>query len=1527
MTAIEGYRLSSQQRHLWNLLTDGSAPAYTAWCAVPLPDTTDTGLLREALARVVARNEILRTVFRRVPGVDVPLQVIVDDEQAFAFDVHDLGPFTAEERQRRYEALRQEARSRSFDLESGPLLHAALIRPVGKPAQARLLLSMPALCADEASLRNLVRELDRSYAALVEGGKPDGDPLQYADFAQWQSDLLSAEEFVLEREYWVSRNPAALVGPELPFTVTAGEQGEFRPQALRLDPPADLLPGLKEAARRLGVDLPSVLLAGWHVLLQRTTAPTGLAVGVRYANRQAEELREALGVFAKYLPSTARPEPDTSFAAFARQVQAELREMGEVQEYFGWEQIEPRLAGPRDRAWYTAGFDWETAEPPGDGTLRPDEAEAVVERFQVRLSGREEAGFPLLTVWYDSATCDAGDIGVLAEQYLALLAAVVARPDTSVRSLTSVDRSAPDPAAVAPAPAVTAVHRRFEEQARLDPQRVAVRSAERTLTYARLNERANQLAHYLVKSGVGAEAPVGLCLDRSCELLVGLLGILKAGGAYVPLEPGLPLERRLAMLDGAGARVVVTVTEHAAALASPHRVVVRLDGDSARIEGESTADSQAPVATGQLAYAVFTSGSTGTPKAVGVGHGNLSAYLDGVTTVLDLPAGSDYAMLSTVAADLGNTTLFSALCTGGTLHVLPADHATDPVRLGEYLRRHPVDCLKIVPSHLRALLTGPQPEALLPARRLVLGGEAADWELIARVRELAPACRVLNHYGPTETTVGVLTHEVPAQPPRRAATVPLGHPLPHARVHVLDEAMRPAPTWVEGEIHIGGAGVARGYLGRPGLTAERFVPDPFGPPGTRLYRTGDRARRLADGTVVFLGRDDDQVKLRGFRVELGEIEAVVRRHPAVREAAVLTHEDGAGTVRPVAYAVLDAGAAAVDLRAHCAQRLPDYMVPAAFVTLERLALTPGGKLDRRALPAPDFGRDAADVPYEAPVGPAEETLAGIWAQVLGLAQVGRHDDFFALGGDSILSIQVVARAARAGLSLTPKLLFRYPTVAKLAAAAESVPAAQPSAEQGPVTGPVPATPVQRWFLEQEPAAPHHYNQSLLLRVRTPMEPAALEAAVRELVAHHDALRLTLRHTSGGEWALENAGVDAPAGPLLSVVDLREVPAHRRPQAFADLAARTQASVDLGAGCLLRAVYARLGEADDRLLLVAHHLGVDGVSWRILLEDLAVAYEQAAGGAAIRLPAKTTSFRAWAERLRDYAVSPEAAEEIPYWAGKAAVGAGRSVPQDAPGDPAANTHGASRTTSVALSAQTTRELLRSAGSAGRATAQEVLLTALGRTLAKWTGEQRVVVDVEGHGREPRWDDVDLSRTVGWFTAIYPVLLDTAGEPGAALRRVREEMAGVPGGGLGYGLLRHGRADEAATPLRSAADPAVRFNYLGQVSEGGEAGALFTSAPESAGPTADPQGRRPYLLDVTAIVTGEQLQVSWTFCPLLHKPSTVEALSAAFVDHLRAVLAREETAPSESYLPQDFPLAGIDQDELDRITSMLQQTDQG
>ncbi|HVR99442.1 MAG TPA: amino acid adenylation domain-containing protein, partial [Thermoanaerobaculia bacterium] len=903
-----------------------------------------------------------------------------------------------------------------------------------------------------------------------------------------------------------------------------------------------------------------------------------------------------------------------------------------------------------------------------------------------------------------------------------------------------------------------------------------------------------------------------LCAERSAEMVIGVLGILEAGGAYVPMDPSYPADRLAWLWEDSGAPLLVTQERLAGRVPGSAGHEVFLD------HIPTNGLDEAPVLlSDHPAYAIYTSGSTGKPKGTLVGHSSLMGYLGWLHEGLGL-AGRALPLITSLSFDASLKQLLAPLLRGDTVWIPEHDAASQPAALLGELASRPGAALNCVPSLWRAMLDLIEADAapVPDLGTLLLGGEPLDAALVERTRAALPRVEVWNLYGPTEATANASFARVTA-----GGSPVIGRPAAASRLYVVDPRLEALPAGVPGELVIGGAGVARGYLGRPALTAERFVPDPFGEPGSRLYRTGDLARFRPDGQLKFLGRIDEQVKVRGFRIEPGEVEATLAAHPGVQRAVVVAREDG-GDRRLVAYVVTDGEVTPEGLRAFAGEVLPAYMVPSAVELLEALPLLPGGKVDRRALlrrPAPERAAAEPAGGRVLPRNEAEEVLAAVWREVLRLGEVGVEENFFELGGDSILSIQVVSRAARAGLRLTPRQVFEHPTVAGLAAVAQTV-RALPS-DSGPVTGPAVLTPIQRRFFEQELPYPEHFNQALMLEGEG-LRAEVLERAVARLLAHHDALRM--RYELGDEeWS--QTGV-APSGetPFMQI-DLAALPEAARRGARETAAAALQASLDLTRGPLLRAAL-WTGDGADRLLLAVHHLVVDGVSWRVLVEDLETLYrgEEPA--------AKTTSFQRWAGLLAERAGSPELAEQAAWWLERLR---GPVVPLPLDLEEGADTVGSADTVVVSLEEEETRALLQEVPRAYRTQINDVLLAALTEALGAWTGSRHLLVDLEGHGREDLFEGVDVSRTVGWFTALYPVVLDLDGVygPGATLKAVKERLRAVPDRGLGYGLLRYLATGEAAETLRRQRQAEVVLNYLGQLDQSAE-GRLLRGAAEPAGP---------------------------------------------------------------------------------------------
>ena len=1517
--ATQGFRLSLQQRYLWQ--AQGEGEVYCSQCAVLAVGYLAPEVLRQIFRDLVRCHEILRTVFRRRPGMKLPIQVVASNAEP---DWVDLGgePWgggdETDERALAADLLRQH-RARPWDLAVSSPLRLSLL-PLA-PQRNLLLVSLPAVCADPVTLRNLIARAAESYRLTLARRQPEEDPLQYADFAQWQDEMLGEEDAEAQagKAFWAAFDPSRFDAVRLPIET---ESPAGRPFAPSVKPLAlDVVPAgrLEEIAASAGVPLPTLFFTAWQVLLWRLCGREDLVIGRSFDGRGYSALQEALGPFARDLPMRVSLTGGERFRNLLERVREAEDKTERMQEFGGLDR-----ASPARFAVVFESEEWSPWHPVPGLEMSLCSRHCCRGRFKLKLCAVRVGERTTLELHYDPEVLPEHEASGWVERLQTLLEDAATHPDRMVGDLDVLGRTDREQFASFNATEwsfgeAATLQARFAEQAARVPEAPAVAAENRLLTYSQLDRRANQLARHLRHLGVGAEDRVAILLERSEAPVVALLGVLKAGGVYLPLDPVFPRQRLAVMLGDAAVAAVVTEAGLLELLPDCGTPVVCLDRDADLLASYGTGEPESVTLPDHLAYVLFTSGSTGRPKGVAVEHRQLVNYTDGILVQLAPPPAASFALVSTFAADLGNTMVFPALLSGGCLHVLSQERAASPSALAEYFRRHAIDYLKIVPSHLSALLVSSEAADLLPRRLLVVGGEASSWDLAERVGMLSAGCRILNHYGPTEATVGVLAWPVDRERKAgSAARLPLGRPLANSAVHLLDPRQQPVPPGVEGEICIGGAGLARGYLGRPELTAERFIPDSFAAgPGKRLYRTGDLARFRPDGTIEFLGRLDHQIKIRGFRIELGEIGAVLAQHPEVWEAVVNLREDGSGDGRLVAYAVPRQGKqpAADDLRAFLRQRLPEYMIPASFVTLRSLPLTPNGKVDFKALPAPERTAER-ERPYVPPATPSETRLAEIWSQVLGKERLSIQDNFFDLGGDSILAIQVVARANRAGLRLTPKQLFEHQTIARLAAVAGSGP--EILAEQGTVTGAVPLTPIQRWFFAQGFRNQHHWNQSLLLEVAPAVTPAVLDAALLCLVGHHDALRSRFEPAPGGFRQMIAARETAA---LLGRVDLSGLPQSGREQALETAAGEIQASLDIARGPLLRAaLFALRGGERERLLLAVHHLVVDGVSWRVLLEDLETVCRQIGGGGAAALPPKTTAFQQWAERLAAHAQCAALDGELTSWL--AAVPATAiPLPRDHAGGDL--TVGTERAVAVSLEPEETRALLQDVSAVYRTQIEDVLLAALVRGFGRWTGRASLLVEMEGHGREPLFDDLDVSRTVGWFTTHFPLWLDLGrcAGPGEALLAVKERVRSVPNRGIGYGLLRYLREEEGGRALGALGEPQVKLNYLGQLDPALAGATLLRPAAGPRGPERSPCGLRSTLLGVDGGVAGGRFYLRLSASGNAYRDDTLRELAGLVLAELRALIAHCLSPTAGSCEAADFPLAGLDREGLARLFSAL------
>jgi amino acid adenylation domain-containing protein len=1376
--AVQGFRLSPQQRRLCRLAGGIPAAPYRAQGIVSIDGNLDPGALAAALAAVVERHEILRTRLCRLDLLVEPVQVIGPPEAPLLPRPPDWSGVAAEQAAARLEALAEVGDPNPFDAGDLPL-EASLVQ-LGATRHL-LRLRLPAFCLDAAGLELLTAEIARTYAALREGRPPAAEPLQYADLAEWQNELLESESMEEARAFWrelpLAGRPG-LAGPQLPFEGPAPEVYEPRHLAVPLDP--DLTRRVAALDGHLGVPLEAWLLATWRALLARLVEDRDLVVGVACDGRRYEELGEAIGPFERCLPLPGdAPQPRESLRDLAERTARAWETVRKHQEYFAWELLLGAGAEGRPPALAYV-FRWDSRRLPTEaGGLRWALARerVVADRHRLGLACRGGAGALELELRYDSGALAEEHVERLAERLLALLADAASRPESPWADMESVGRDEQRMLlGLAAGPHSPLLHgtaqEMFEEQARRTPAATAAIAGDRCWTYAELDEQANRWARHLRTLGVAPEARVGICLERSLDLLAAVLGVLKAGGAYVPLDPSYPGERLAFVLEDAAAEVLIAPERLAARIAQRPGRLVDPEVDRERIAAMSPEPLARVTGPDHLAYLIYTSGSTGRPKGVMVPHRGLVNYLDWCRRTYLPEGGGGAPVHSSLGFDLTVTALLAPLTAGQPVVLLPEEASVQG--LAAALRGRPgFAFVKLTPAHIEVLnRLLPAAEAAGATRALVVGGEPLAGAALAFWREHCPGVRLFNEYGPTEAVVGCVVHE--AEPPDGAGQVPIGRPIPNARVHLLDGGPRPAPFGVAGELCIGGVGLARGYQARPDLTAERFVPDPSGTePGGRLYRTGDLARYRGDGTLEFLGRTDGQLKIRGFRVEPGEIEAVLRQHPGVAQAAVVPRADGAGGRLLVAYVAPADGESPTTqtLRALLEERLPDYMVPARVTILPKLPLTPHGKVDREALPEPEGPA------YVVPRTMEEEVLAAVWGRVLGASRVGIDDDYFALGGDSIRSIQVVSQARERGLSFSMEDLFRHRTIRTLAAAlAPASGGAEPEAAapfsliastdrrripEG-IEDAYPLAAMQAGMIYHREADPDAavYHDISCFELRVPLHLPTLGRAVAALVARHPILRTCFDLTAFAEpLQLVHRGGGMP----LEVVDLRRLPT---PAQQGELAAWKAEEKRRGFAPdrlpLLRFVVHRRTDETFQFALSFHHAVLDGWSDATMLTELALSYAALGSGEAIPFQPPRTRYRDFValERTALAAEEPrrfwdEALQDRPF----------TRLPRWRP--PLARVRGEQGVgmLDVAISPALGEGLLGLARSLA-VPIKSVLLAAHLRAISLLSGQEDVLTCLTSSGRP---DTVDGERVLGLFLNNVPVRLRLTRESWADLAR--------------------------------------------------------------------------------------------------------------------------------------------------------------
>lgn len=1523
---------SFAQQRMWTLLQlDDNPDTYHITGVVQLDGDLDAAALAQAFAAAVSRHAALRTTFDVEDGklmqrvhtqIDVPLDVVPLAAGGTPSMASDKGIG---------ETVAQLGR-RAFDLALGPLVRTTLLRMAAD--RHALVLTMHHLISDGGSLDILIGEITHDYAVVRAGNTPTEAPVgpTYGDYAVWQRTRLRGHALAGQLDYWATQLANADDLLALPLDRHRPAQRDTAGGRVSFTLPAPLALRVRELAREAQTTPFAVLLASFQALLARYAAGQGdenspegtvdVRVGVPLSHRSRTALERVVGCFVNTVVVRARVDLAGGFRPLLAQVRDVLLDAQRHADV-PFEQVVERLAPERSLS-HSPLFQVMVNHQRRDAVAAlqlPGVTATVLEgqtsqaKFDLDLGivespdGSLGGGLGYACDVFSPQTAQR-----ICAHWQTLLAALVAQPTSALRDLPLADPETLATIAAwgTPADEPTCDTRLLPDMiashAGLQPDAAAIECDGEVLTYGELLRRADALAAHLCARRLGREARVGVWLERSPQAMVAMLAVLRAGGAYVPLDVEHPDERVAELCADAQIGVVVTDARGAGRLPPG---VAALDVGLAK--SSAVPDAVLPALhPAQLAYVIFTSGSTARPKGVAVSHGPIAMHCRAIAALFGMTPAFRELHVASLAFDGAHERWLTLLSQGACVVLRGARQWTAQEICEQIVERRvtnaglPTALLRHVAKFVEA-----HPGAVPPGLIYSCGGEALSRDTLAVVMRTLQPSRLFNGYGPTETVVTPLNWTAGAGMQSPTPYAPIGSLVGRRRAYVLDPCLQPLPVGVAGELYLGGDGLARGYWARPGQSAERFVPDPWGAPGARMYRTGDRARWLDDGNLEFLGRRDQQLKVRGFRIEPGEVEAQLLAESGVREAVVSTAQGPAG-VQLVAHvsatppAGVDAALFGEQLRRALGERLPAYLVPAQVLVLEALPKLVNGKLDRKRLPAPVWQSASTEVPQAG----TETALATIWTQLLGAAQVGRHDNFFALGGDSIVALQMVSRVREAGWRVTVRDVFRYQTLAELATVAVPLHthgAITAKATESNVDADVPLLPIQSWFFDMPVAQRDHWNQWVQLEVRDArhsLDPDTLRAALLAVASHHEALQMRYVQTDGG-WRQQRAPAQAPLVALDVVIAANDAEA-------LEAAERAQRSVSLANGPLLRALLVMLPGARQRLLLVCHHVAVDGVSWRLLLDDLQRALTQIEAGEPVALPDTSTPIGAWAAYWRDWATSPEAAQELQFWE-HALHGAHDSLPVDAiPVDGDRQADAADVT--VALDPSATQRLLDVAN--GRARMHELLVAALAHAVGEWTGAARIVLCVEGHGRDdvPGTEAFDLTRTFGWFTSVYPLAVDVAASPRETLFAVKRIWRGVPRAGLGFGALRYlgdARVREAMAALPHGR---ITFNYLGRVDAGFDNG-RFAPSEASAGAARDGAAPLGNWLSVDGAVVDGCLKLHWRFSRArLH-----EATIARVADRMQTVLSSlvVESAEGRVTSAADFPLANLTEAALNAL----------
>ncbi|MFZ1289614.1 MAG: amino acid adenylation domain-containing protein [Melioribacteraceae bacterium] len=1495
--------LSFAQQRLWFIdkLEPGN-PFYNLPFVTKIKGELNLINLEKSIDFVIQRHEILRTLFKSQNGK--PYQEIKLESNC-DFKIVDFQNEVQENTNETIGEYVQNLILKPFDLENGPLLRIHILQI--KLNEIVFVLSMHHIISDGWSMSILFNELISKYREL-EFHEPADFPelkLQYADYSYWQRKQLSGELLKKHIEFWKEKLSGIPKLLNLPLDFPRPPLQTFNGKSLHFEIEKELMEELKIVNRKFNATSFITLLSAFQILLFRYSKQEDIVVGTPIANRNILEIEKLIGFFVNTLAIRTNIQSEKSFSEIIKDVR-EYSLNAYIYQDLPFEMLIDELKVERDLShtpifqvmFVMQNLPYHSTEK-SEIKIEPIDSESGLSKFDFQFTLIENNDSIDGIVEYNTDLFKQQTIKRLIESYLLILKTVVNNLEIKIGKIPILDNSQKskmlklcnDEFNIKPNEFL--VHQIFEENVAKYPNNTALTFENKHISYKELNERVNKLARYLIKLGVEPDNLVGLCIERSIEMVVGILAIIKSGGAYVSLDPSYPKERLNFISEDSKPKVILSTFNLKELVEEMVSTIVYLDIDLINIEKESSANPDVKIIPENIVYIIYTSGSTGKPKGVMVTHNNLIRLFSSTRELYEFNSNDVWTFFHSYAFDFSVWELWGALLYGGRVVIVPYFVSRSPLQFYELLINEKVTVLNQTPSAFRQLI---QTDNSISSRNnyklryIIFGGDKLDLHSLKpwfdKYGDKIP--KLINMYGITETTVHVTFRGLEFLDLEKMPGSVIGKPIQDLQIYILDENLEPVPIGVPGEIYVGGLGLARGYKNQPDLTAIRFIPDPFtNNNGFRLYRTGDLARFLENGDIEYLSRVDHQIQIHGFRVELGEIENIISQHPDVNETIVLAETEKNDSKKIIAYYVANENKeiSVEEFKRFLKIKLPDYMLPSLFIKMEVFPLTEHGKIDRKLLPKPNFQRPTLEVSFSQPSSEIEISLAEVWKKLLNIDVVGIDDNFFNLGGDSILSIQMISFAKEKDIIITPRQVFQNPTIRELAIISKGNKFQEDY--QGIITGEAELTPIQKWFFENHKKNPNRFNSSMFIEITHDINFESIITVTRKLIEQHDSLRLQFINIDN-DW--KQYFIDEKIDLPISIIDLSKLKGKKLENKINEEVEKIQTGFNINQAPLFRIVYFNFGEKNNpHLLFVFHHLTLDGVSWRFLINDFFTLFNQCYNGKDLDLDKKSSSYKKWVSELYNFTNNYVFDFNLNYWKKLLEFDVANKFPVDF--EKGENTYGSTVDLTLSMTIQDTLKLSKEIPNVYQVSLNEILLYALVKTISAWSNSKQILVELEGHGREDVIDGVDLSRTIGWFTSIFPVVLEIKNKDlETDLKLINESINEIPNKGLDFGLLRYLSKDSNKKKIiEKIPHPKINFNFLGQFDQQvADIEFPIKISKYSAGMEQEPNEVKTSLLHLVGIINGGELHIRWLYSKNIYKSSTIKKLAKKYFSELKKII---------------------------------------